>query len=104
MNPGETPLTPEQTAAQEAQAAKEGYLHRDAVALDIGVDELADGPMDMTISTRLGIAAQQGKWWGKLGCHILDIFQVNHDPKAAAGDLERAAAVTKDIEDSGVVK
>lgn len=96
-----TPLTPEQTAAQEAKAAKEGYLHRDAVALDIFADEVAGGPMDETISSRLARAAESGKWWGKLGCKTLNLFQANHGPKAQAGDVERAQSEVEREQASG---
>lgn len=99
-----TPLTPEQTAAQETKAGQESYLRRLPVDLDIATDELLEGPMDMTISTRLGIAAMKGKWWGKIGCRLLNLFQKNHDAKAAAGDLERAAQVTQQIQQSGIAQ
>ena len=103
-----TPITPQQTALQEAKAAKEGYIRRLPVALDIAVDEAAGGPMNMTISTRMGIWAlrPQGirKHIGVGMCKFLNLFQSNHDPKAAAGDLERAKQVTADIEDSGIAK
>lgn len=96
-----TPLTPQQTAVQEAQTAKEGYAQREAVAVDIFVDETLDGPMDETISSRLSRAALAGKWWGKLGSRILNFFQRNHGPKAQSGDVERAKAVIALEEKSG---
>src|SRR5690242_10223441 len=99
-----TPLTPEQTEAQAKKAGDEGYLRRLPVDLDIAVDEAAGGPMGMTISTRLGIAAKNGKWWGKIGAGFLNLFQRNHSAKAAAGDLERAAQVTQTIEGSGIAE
>ncbi len=98
------PLTLEETEAAAERVQHEGYLHRQAVNLDIAVDETLGGPMGMTISTRLGIAAMKGRWWGKLGCRILNLFQNNHDARAAAGDLERARAVSQVIESSGIAQ
>src|SRR5690348_7924144 len=98
-----TPLTPEQTEAQAKKAGDEGYLRRLPVDLDIAVDEAAGGPMGMTISTRLGIAAKNGKWWGKIGAGFLNLFQRNHSAKAAAGDAERAKQLQQKIEQSGII-
>lgn len=111
-----TPLTPAQTALQEAKAAKEGYLRRLPVALDIFASELADDPMNMTISTSWGIAAlgrspsnptqKIGKVRQSLaaaGCKFLNLFQTNHDPKAAAGDDWRGAHIQKLLKLSGII-
>ena len=96
-----TPLTPEQVAQQEAQAAKEGYLHREAVAVDIFLNETADGKMDETISSRAARADEKGKWWGRVMSRFLDFFQSDHGPKAQAGDVERAKAVESLEDQSG---
>jgi hypothetical protein len=95
------PLTPQQTAQAEAGTAKEGYLHREAVAVDIFINETADGKMDETISSRAARADEKGKWWGRTLSRFLDFFQSNHGPKAQAGDVERAQAVESLEDESG---
>lgn len=92
-NDGITPLTPEQFQVQEAKASREGYIHRDLVALDIGVNVVAGGLPDETISSRLARDAEEHKPLGELGSKILDIFQKDHGAKAQAGDVERAQKV-----------
>ncbi len=73
------------------QAAKEGWLHRSLCAFDICVNViLIRGQQDETISTHSWRAAQEGKIWGKYMCWWLNLFQKDHGPQAAAGDLERA--------------
>jgi len=98
-----TPLTPQQTAEAEARAAKEGYIHRTLVGLDQFANVLFGGSPDMTISSRLGIAALKGKWWGKAGSKFLNLFQRQHSPKAAAGDVERSESVKDSIDHSGII-
>lgn len=88
-----TPLDPQQTAKEEAQTAKEGYLRRLPVAIDIFADEVADGPMDETISSRAARASRKGKWWGRLLSKFLNLFQKDHGADAQAGDVERAQNV-----------
>jgi len=81
----------QQVAAQEKQAAKEGWIHRMLVAFDIAFNVIVlRGQQDETISTHSWRAQQEGKLWGKLMCKWLNGFQPNHGFKAAAGDLERA--------------
>lgn len=46
-------LTSEQVAQAEANAAKDGYLHRDLVALDQDINVDAGGLPDETISSRI---------------------------------------------------
>jgi hypothetical protein len=96
-----TPLTPAQVAKQEAQASKEGYLHKDLVGLDQFTTVLTGGNPDETISSRSARAAEQGKTWGTLMSKFLNLFQKDHGPKAQAGDVERAAAVASIEEKSG---
>jgi hypothetical protein len=93
MSDGITPLTPEQVAAQEAKTAKEGFIKRDLVALDMLANVLADGHNDETISSRLARDAEQHKVVGEIGSKVLDVFQRDHGAKAQAGDLERAEAI-----------
>jgi hypothetical protein len=86
-------------AAQEAQAAKEGYVHRVLVAFDIFVNVIFRGREDETISARSYRAALEGKLWGRVMNAFLNLFQSNHGAKAAAGDLERATSIER-TEDS----
>jgi hypothetical protein len=82
---------PQQVAAQELEAAKEGWPHRALVAFDIWFNvTILRGQQDETISTHSWRAQQEGKTWGKLMCKWLNGFQPNHGFKAASGDLERA--------------
>lgn len=75
----------------EAQAAAEGYLHRALVAFDIFVNVvLLKGQQDETISTHCWRASLEGKTWGDVMCWWLNLFQDNHGPQAASGDLLRA--------------
>lgn len=101
-----TPLTPAQTAVEESQAAHENPIMRDLVGVDILVDEVAGGPMDETISTRLAIDSVEGrgvsKVVGKIGSKMLDLFQSNHGADAAAGDLERGQAEATRVEETGI--
>ena len=93
MSDGITPLTPEQIAAQEAQAAQEGYIKRNLIALDMEANSILDGKPDETISSRLARDAEEHKKIGEIGSKILDVFQKDHGAKAQAGDVERAKAV-----------
>jgi hypothetical protein len=88
-----TPLTPQQIAVQEAQAAHEAYIRRTLVALDQFANVLADGVPDMTISSRAAIAAEHGATWGRGLSRLLNLFQADHGADAAAGDLQRAETV-----------
>lgn len=101
-----TPLTPAQTATEEAQAASENPIMRDLVGVDIFASELTGGPMDETISTRLAIDSVNGhgisKEVGKIGSSILNMFQKDHGADAAAGDLERAQVEGNIVEKSGI--
>lgn len=97
-----TPLTPAQTATQEQQAAQEGYLKRDAIAVDIAANEiLLKGQMDETISSHAARAATEGKLWGKILSSVLNWFQADHGAKAEAGDLERAKNTVRIEESTG---
>lgn len=97
-----TPLTPAQTAAAQAQAAKDGVLHNDAVAIDDFANVIIlRGRNDETISSHAARADEQGKWWGKALSRFLDFFQKDHGAKAQAGDLERAQAIAQTEENSG---
>ena len=96
-----TPLTPAQTQVQEAKAAKEGYAHRDLVALDQFLNVMADGSPDETISSRAARADEKGKLWGRVLSRFLNLFQSDHGAKAQAGDVERAEVVEAIEKQSG---
>ncbi len=87
------PLTPEQVAKQELQAAHEGYLHKVAVGFDQFMNVTTGGLPDETISSRAQRLAGNGNEFAKLLTHGLDLIQKDHGRKAEAGDLERADAV-----------
>ena len=93
MSDGITPLTPAQVAAQEAQAGREGYIKRDLIALDMGVNVLTGGLPDETISSRWARGAEEHHKLDELGSKFLDVFQHDHGAKAQAGDTERALKV-----------
>lgn len=96
------PISPAQTASQEAQTAKEGILHRDLVAIDIAANVvLLKGQEDETISSHAARADEKGKRWGRIMSRFLNVFQSNHGPKAQAGDVERAKSVIQMEEQSG---
>jgi hypothetical protein len=90
-----TPLTSDQVAQQEAQAAHEAYIRRLLVGFDQFMNVVTDGDPDETISSRAARAAEKGKPWGVAMSKFLDVFQKDHGAKAQAGDLERAQAVVE---------
>jgi hypothetical protein len=81
-------------AQQEAQAAKEGYVHRCLVAIDICANViLFRGRQGETISAHAYRAALLNKLWGRILNGALCIIQKDHGAKACAGDLERATSI-----------
>lgn len=92
-----TPLTPAETAAQEAKALKENFAVRDAVAFDELVNVLTDGPPDETVSSRMGRWAKEDSGLKRdIGVAVskaLGLIQPDHDVKAQAGDVARAEQV-----------
>jgi len=89
-----TPLTPEQVALQEGQTAREGYLHRDIVEVDIAANViLLKGQPDETISSHAARADEEGHRWGRWVSGFLNLFQPDHGIKAQAGDTQRAENV-----------
>lgn len=101
MTDGITPLDPEQVTAQETQAGHEGYIKRDLIALDMGVNVLTGGLPDETISSRWARGAEEHHKLDELGSKALDLFQKDHGAKAQAGDVERAENVIKTEDASG---
>jgi hypothetical protein len=85
------PWNPDDIPAAMAKAASEKWVHRSLAAFDIAVNViLLRGQQDETISTHSWRAAQLGKLWGRAMCWWLNLFQPNHGPLAACGDLVRA--------------
>lgn len=101
VDDGITPLTPAQVVTQEAQAAKEGFIKRDLIALDMSVNVVTGGLPDETISSRWARGAEQSHVLDELGSKALDLFQPDHGAKAQAGDTERAERVVETEEASG---
>lgn len=93
----DSPLTPAQVTQAEANAAKEGYLHRDLVALDQDMNVDTGGMPDETISSRVRRisdahpkwAWNPGVWLAKALNACLNLIQPNH------GALD-GALVTRD--------
>lgn len=102
-----TPLTPAQTAQQEQSAAHESYPHRVIEMVDATVGTLLGGPQDVTISSDLAVMDRKDTGIkheiGKAGSAFLDLFQKDHGAKAVAADLERAQAVEREAQSSGIV-
>jgi len=99
---GITPLTPAQVAAQESQAAHEGYFERVLVdAVDEPLNVITGGLPDETISSRWARGAEEGHKLDELGTKFLDVFQADHGAKAQAGDTERAINVEEMEASSG---
>lgn len=74
----------------EKQASTEGWIHRILVVVDIAGNVFFRGQEDETISTHSWRASLQGKLWGRVMNYWLDLYQSQHGPKAAVGDLYRA--------------
>ncbi len=102
-----TPLTPAQEAQAKASAAKEGYVMRNLVALDMDANVLMGGSDDETISSRMARWACEGKGLRRaIGSVIskgLDLLQRNHGARAVAGDAERAAIVLETENATGLL-
>lgn len=102
------PLTPEQTATQEAQAKEEPYVERAAVAVDKAIETVVfDGPPDVTMSEAAGVAAVKDKGFegevGKLVSEGLDLFQKDHGAKATAGGNAQAEEAIEYGDQSGLI-
>lgn len=91
---GGSQLTAAEIAILEARAAKEGWIHRDFVALDQFLNVFAlRGLPDETMSSHFQRLADAGNWLGKAMIGWLDVIQSRHGQKAQAGDVARAKAV-----------
>lgn len=107
----DVPLTPEQVAQNEQQAATESVPHQALVSLDqFGNVVLSPllfqqkGLPDETISSHVRRIVDDPTAKHKLVAsiinHLLDAIQPDHGARAEAGDLERAETVEKTEEKS----
>jgi hypothetical protein len=104
MSDGIVPLTPVQVQQQETQAAGEGYVKRALIAVDDLGNVLTGGMPDETISARAARDAVKHEVVGEIVSKTLDILQRDHGAKAIAGDEERAAAVAKVEDATGILE
>jgi hypothetical protein len=61
-----------------------------AIAFDMFVNVLTAGSLDVTISSRAGVAAEQGKLWGRVLSRFLDLLEKDHCQLAIQSDIDRA--------------
>ncbi len=98
---GGAPLTPEEIVALGDRAEREGWLHRDLVALDQFANVLFfRGMPDETMSSHFQRLADNGNHFGKMMTAWLDVLQKRHGQKAQSGDLARAEKVKQVEKDS----
>jgi len=91
---GGVPLTPEEITQLSERAEKEGWMHRDLVALDQFCNvAFLRGLPDETMSSHFQRMADEGNEFGKMMCAWLSVIQARHGMKAEAGDLGRAEVV-----------
>ena len=77
----------------ERRSAKEVYLRKVIREFDVMVNVLVLGGRQCeTISTHSGIAANEGKTWGRVMRWWLEMIEPDHCKKAASGDLYWASA------------
>jgi hypothetical protein len=89
----DAPLTPTQIGHEQAQASREGYLHRTLVGVDQFANVLLGGDPDETISSRSQRAANRGDMLGKFMTWWLGKIQPSHGYDAESGDLQRADTI-----------
>jgi len=91
---GGAPLTPEEIQQLSERAEKEGWMHRDLVALDQFCNvAFLRGLPDETMSSHFQRMADEGNEFGKMMIAWLDVIQKRHGQDAQAGDLGRAQVV-----------
>jgi hypothetical protein len=96
MQPLDPPLTPQQIAAAELRAKKEGYIHRNLVEFDHLCAGLIDLPPDQTLSSAIEIESRRAGVLAALAKALnwgLDEIQRSHGQLAQAGDIARAENV-----------
>lgn len=88
------PLTQAEIDVIKARALKEGWAHRDLVALDQALNVVfLDGLPDETMSSHFQRMADEGQWFGKAMCAWLDVIEARHGQKAQVADEARAEVV-----------
>ncbi len=103
MNAAVTPLSAAEAEVEKASAAKDGYLLRMLVALDIAANVALGGAEDETISAHAALMARKHEFLGVVVSRMLNLFQADHGAKAAAGDVERVEAVENAVKASGLI-
>lgn len=68
-----------------------------ALGFDMFWNVITGGSIDMTISARAGVAAVNGKKWGKLLAWCLGKLEANHCNLAIEGDIDRAKALIAEL-------
>lgn len=71
------------------------YLHRLLVAIDELGNTVADGNPRETISSRVGRAARDGKWWGRLLQPVINWLMGN--PHHCQEAIETPAELGEDL-------
>jgi hypothetical protein len=88
-----TQLTQAQFDAQKHAAVNDNYFDRVVEEADVNLNVDTGGLPGQTISGRAADDAVQGKWWGKLACKFLNLFQKNHGAIAQADEVGHAESV-----------
>lgn len=78
-------------------AGKTTFARYVALAFDMFWNVLSGGRVGVTISSRAGVAATQGKKWGILLSWFLDKLEKDHCTLAIQGDIDRAKAVIAEL-------
>lgn len=98
-------LTAAQTAEQKLETAREGWVHRVLVAIDIlGNVMFLNGYNDETISSHCARLAMVGNPFGIFMCTWLNWIQPDHGADAIAGDEERAEQVGEVEEETKMIQ
>ena len=79
-------------AKYSARSAADKWYHRILVSFDVLVNVTFRGQASETISGRSWRASLEHKLWGRAMNFYLNLYQSQHGPKAAVGDLQRAEA------------
>lgn len=74
-------------------AGKSSFARFIALAFDMFWNVLTGGKVGVTISSRAGVAASQGKKWGLMLSWFLDKLEKDHCKLAICGDIDRAKSV-----------
>jgi hypothetical protein len=107
MSSTPVPLTQAQQKQVAQEVAKEGYVERELINVDIFTSETCDGQTGETWSARFG------RWslrptgvrgaLGRFMVKSLNLAQDNHCGLAAAGDKARGDALARTEKNSGIL-